>query len=132
MASVYILLILVPLIAAVLIVFARFSLLFLKKIDEEEEEGKLLRERQKEIVENMVEGLVVHSADGRILSVNGAAEQFLNTKYLDVKGKNVGEIDNPSQLLKAIFSPMEDKKSLFFLLKTSLNKNYFIRLFKFL
>ena len=65
-------------------------------------------------MENMVEGPVVHSADGRILSVNGAAEQFLNTKYLDVKGKNVGEIDNPSQLLKAIFSPMEDKKSLFF------------------
>ena len=84
---------------------ARFSLLFLKKIDEEEEEGKLLRERQREIVENMVEGLVVHSADGRILSVNGAAEQFLNTRYFDIKGKNIGEIDSPSQLLKAIFSP---------------------------
>ena len=34
MANVYILLIFIPLIAAVLIVFARFSLLFLKKIDE--------------------------------------------------------------------------------------------------
>jgi len=50
MASVYIFLVLVPLIAVVLIVFARFSLLFLKKIDEGEEEGNLLRERQKEIV----------------------------------------------------------------------------------
>ena len=55
MANIYILLVFVPLIVAVLIVFARFSLLFLKKIDEGEEEGKLLRERQKEIVENMVE-----------------------------------------------------------------------------
>lgn len=106
----YILFIFVPLIAAVLIVFTRFSLLFLKKIDEGEEEGKLLRERQKEIVENMVEGLVVHGADGRILSVNGAAEKFLNARYPDIKGKKIGEIENPSQLLRAIFAPMEDRK----------------------
>ena len=124
----YVLFIFVPLIAIVLIVFARFSLLFLKKIDEEEEEGKLLRERQREIVENMVEGLVVHSADGRILSVNGAAEQFLNTKYLDVKGKNVGEIDNPSQLLKAIFSPMEDKKEFVFSFKDELEQELFYQI----
>src|SRR3972149_12230285 len=104
MANVYILLVFVPLIAAVLIVFARFSLLFLKKIDEGEEEGKLLRERQKEIVENIMEGLVVHSADGRILSVNKAAEQFLSSQYADIKGKKIGEIDNPSRLLKAIFT----------------------------
>ena len=124
----YVLFIFVPLIAIVLIVFARFSLLFLKKIDEEEEEGKLLRERQKEIVENMVEGLVVHSADGRILSVNGAAEKFLNTRYFDIKGKNIGEIDSPSQLLKAIFSPMEDKKELDFSFKDELEQELFYQI----
>src|SRR3989338_7159768 len=110
MANIYILLIFVPLIAAVLIVFARFSLLFLKKIDEGEEEGKLLRERQKEIVENMVEGLVAHSADGRILMVNEAAEKFLNARFAEIKGKKNNEIDDPSPLLKAIFTPMEDRK----------------------
>ncbi len=114
MANVYILIVLVSLIAAVLIVFARFSLLFLKKIDEGEEEGKLLRERQKEIVENIMEGLVVHSADGRILSVNKAAEQFFNVQYEGIKGKKVSEIDNPSQLLKAIFTHMEDKREFSF------------------
>ena len=75
MANIYILLIFVPLIAAVLIVFARFSLLFLKKIDEGEEEGKLLRERQKEIVENMVEGLVAHSAHGKIFFFKQKAQK---------------------------------------------------------
>lgn len=113
----YVIFIFVPLIAIVLIVFARFSLFFLKKIDEEEEEGKLLRKRQKEIVENMVEGLVVHSADGRILSVNGAAEQFLNVRFSDIKGRKIGEISNPSQLLRAIFMPMEDGKELAFSFK---------------
>lgn len=124
----YILFIFVPLIAIVLIVFARFSLLFLKKIDEEEEEGKLLRERQKEIVENMVEGLVVHSADGRILSVNGTAEQFLNTKYLDVKGKKVSEISSPSQLLMAIFTPAEDRKEFVFSFKDDLGQDLFYQI----
>ena len=128
MASVYILLILVPLIAAVLIVFARFSLLFLKKIDEGEEEGKLLRERQKEIVENMVEGLVVHGADGRILSVNGAAEQFLSVQYPDVKGKKIGEIENPSQLLRAVFTPAEDRKEFTFSFKDDLEQELFYQI----
>ena len=128
MANVYILLVFVPLIAAVLIVFARFSLLFLKKIDEGEEEGKLLRERQKEIVENIMEGLVVHSADGRILSVNKAAEQFLSAQYADIKGKKVGEIDNPSQLLKAIFTRMEDKREFSFSFKDNLEQELFYQI----
>ena len=128
MASVYILLILVPLIAAVLIVFARFSLLFLKKIDEGEEEGKLLRERQKEIVENMVEGLVVHGADGRILSVNGAAEKFFNVQYPDIKGKKIGEIENPPQLLRAIFTPMEDRKEFVFSFKDDVGQELFYQI----
>ena len=130
MASVYILLILVPLIAAVLIVFARFSLLFLKKIDEGEEEGKLLRERQREIVENMVEGLVVHGADGRILSVNGAAEKFLNTQFLDIKSKKIGEIDNPSQLLKAVFMSLEDRKEFDFSFKDEHGQDLFYQIIR--
>ena len=128
MANIYILLVFVPLIAAVLIVFARFSLLFLKKIDEGEEEGKLLRERQKEIVENMVEGLVAHGADGRILMVNEAAEKFLNARFADVKGKKIGEIDNPSQLLRAVFTPMEDRKELSFSFKDDLEQELFYQI----
>jgi len=128
MANIYILLVFVPLIAAVLIVFARFSLLFLKKIDEGEEEGKLLRERQKEIVENMVEGLVAHTADGRILMVNEAAEKFLNARFVDVKGKKIGEIDNPSQLLRAVFTPMEDRKELSFSFKDDLEQELFYQI----
>ena len=128
MANIYILLVFVPLIVAVLIVFARFSLLFLKKIDEGEEEGKLLRERQKEIVENMVEGLVAHGADGRILMVNEAAEKFLNARFADVKGKKIGEIDNPSQLLRAVFTPMEDRKELSFSFKDDLEQELFYQI----
>jgi len=128
MANIYILLVFVPLIVAVLIVFARFSLLFLKKIDEGEEEGKLLRERQKEIVENMVEGLVAHTADGRILMVNEAAEKFLNTRFADIKGKKIGEIDNPSQLLRAVFTHMEDRKELAFSFKDGLGQELFYQI----
>ena len=128
MANVYILLIFIPLIAAVLIVFARFSLLFLKKIDEGEEEGKLLRERQKEIVENMVEGLVAHTADGRILMVNEAAEKFLNVRFADIKDKNIAEINNPSQLLIAVFMPMEDRKELAFSFKDSFEQELFYQI----
>ena len=128
MASVYIFLILAPLIAVVLIVFARFSLLFLKKIDEGEKEGKLLRERQKEIVESMVEGLVAHTVDGRILMVNEAAEKFLNTRFADIKGKKIGEIDNPSQLLRAVFTLMEDRKELAFSFKDGLGQELFYQI----
>ena len=128
MASVYIFLILAPLIAVVLIVFARFFLLFLKKIDEGEKEGKLLRERQKEIVESMVEGLVAHTVDGRILVVNEAAENFLNVQFVDVKGKKISEIDNPSQLLRAVFTPMEDRKDLAFSFKDGLGQELFYQI----
>ena len=128
MASVYIFFILVPLIAVVLIVFARFPLLFLKKIDEGEEEGNLLRERQKEIVESMVEGLVAHTVDGRILMVNEAAEKFLNVQFVDVKGKKISEIDNPSQLLRAVFTPMEDRKELAFSFKDGLGQELFYQI----
>jgi len=106
----YVLFVFVPLIGIILFVFAKFSLLFLKRIDEEEDEGELLKERQKEIVENMLEGLVVHDSDGKILSINGMAEKFLNTKSSYIKGKKISEVDSPSELLRAIFTPMEDKE----------------------
>lgn len=122
----YVLFVFVPLIAIVLFVFAKFSLLFLKRIEEEEEEeGDLLRERQKEIVENMLEGLVVHDSSGKIISVNVVAERFLNTKSSYIKGKKINEIDSPSGLLKAIFAPMEDKEEVELSFKGDVGQNLF-------
>ena len=100
----------------------------MKKIDEGEKEGKLLRERQKEIVESMVEGLVAHTVDGRILVVNEAAEKFLNVQFVDVKGKKISEIDNPSQLLRAVFTLMEDRKELAFSFKDGLGQELFYQI----
>lgn len=107
-AFAYIFFIFVPLIAVVLLIFARFSFLFLKRIDEQEEEENLLRERQKEIVENMVEGLVVHDGGGKILNVNKMAENFLGAQAEDLRGKKIGEVSNASQLLRALFMPLRD------------------------
>ena len=89
-----------------------------------------LRERQREIVENMVEGLVVHSADGRILSVNGAAEKFLNTQFLDIKSKKIGEIDNPSQLLKAVLCPWKTGKEFDFSFKDEHGQDLFYQIIR--
>ena len=97
-------------------------------MSKQEENDSLLRERQKEIVENIMEGLVVHSADGRILSVNKAAEQFLSIQYADIKGKKIGEIDNPSLLLKAVFTPMEDKREFSFSFKDNLEQELFYQI----
>lgn len=121
----YVLFVFILLIGAVLFVFAKFSFLFLKTIDEEEEEGRLLRERQKEIVENMLEGLVVYDINGKILSLNRVAERFLNTKDSYIKGKKISEIDSPSGLLKAIFEPMEDKEDLEFSFKGDVGQDLF-------
>src|SRR3989338_1833645 len=97
-------------------------------MSKQEEDDSLLRERHKEIVENIMEGLVVHSADGRILSVNKAAEQFLSIQYADIKGKKIGEIDNPSRLLKAVFTPMEDKREFSFSFKDNLEQELFYQI----
>ncbi len=121
----YVLFVFILLIAGILFVFAKFSLLFLKRIDEEEEEGELLRERQKEIVENMLEGLVVYDVNGKIISVNGIAEQFLNTKNGYIKGKKLSEIDSPSELLKAIFQPIEDREEVEFNFKGDVGQDLF-------
>lgn len=129
-AFAYILFIFVPLIAVVLVVFTRFSLIFLKRIDEKEEEEKLLQERQREIVENMVEGLVVHNTDGRILSVNGVAEKFLNIRYADLKGKTIDDINKPSQLLRAIFISLEDRKEFDFSFKDEHGQDLFYQIIR--
>src|SRR3989338_11327556 len=97
-------------------------------MSKQEEDDSLLRERQKEIVENMVEGLVAHGADGRILMVNEAAEKFLNVRFAEIKGKNIAEINNPSQLLIAVFMPMEDRKELTFSFKDSFEQELFYQI----
>ena len=124
----YVLFIFVLLIAVVLFVFARFSFLFLRRIDEKEEEGKLLQERQKEMVENMVEGLVVHDADGKILSANGTAETFLGTPIADLKGKKSNEVNNASQLLRALFMPMKDREEFEVSFKNERGQDFFYQI----
>ncbi|RJQ30192.1 PAS domain-containing sensor histidine kinase [Candidatus Parcubacteria bacterium] len=124
----YILFIFVPLIAIVAIVFVKFSLLFIERIDEKEEEGKVLQERQREIVENMVEGLIVHNSSGRILTVNGMAEQFLGLSAPDLKNKTVAEVNNPQPLLRAIFMPMKDKEETEFSYKDKDGQDLFYQL----
>lgn len=107
-AFTYIVFLFVPLGIAVAVVFTRFSLLFIKNIEEEKEESLLLRERQKEIVENMVEGLVVHDSKGKILSMNVAAENFLGVKKSDIKNKTQDEVKNISELFRTLFKDMKE------------------------
>lgn len=107
-AFAYILFLFVPLGIAVVVIFTKFSLLFIKNIEEEKEESLLLRERQKEIVENMVEGLVVHDSKGKILSMNVAAENFLGVKRSDIKNKSLDEVKNMSELFKVLSKDLKD------------------------
>lgn len=107
-AFAYILFLFVPLGIAVVVIFTKFSLLFIKNIEEEKEESLLLRERQKEIVENMVEGLVVHDSKGKILSMNVAAENFLGVKKSYIKNKSLDEVKNMSELFRVLFKDMKD------------------------
>src|SRR3989338_7824883 len=97
-------------------------------MSKQEEDDSFLRERQKEIVENIMEGLVAHGADGRILMVNEAAEKFLNARFAEIKGKKIDEIDNPSQLLRAVFAPMEDRKEMAFSFKDGLGQELFYQI----
>jgi PAS domain S-box-containing protein len=108
----YVMFLIIPLIVAIVVVFARFSVLFTSRISEQEEEKTLLRERQKEIVENMVEGLVVHNKAGKILSVNSAAEKFLGVSSSDLLYKTSSEVSKRSSLLDALFKELssEDEK----------------------
>lgn len=104
----YVLFLFIPLAAAIVIIFTRFSLLFIKNIEEEKEEGLLLQERQKEIVENMVEGLLVHNLNGKILTMNAVAERFLGTKLSGLKGKTADELKNSSDWFKVLFQDLKE------------------------
>jgi len=104
----YILFLFIPLAAAIIIIFTRFSLLFIKNIEEEKEEGLLLQERQKEIVENMAEGLVVHNLKEKILTVNAVAERFLGIKMSEIKRKSVEELKNFSNWFKILFQDLKE------------------------
>lgn len=104
----YILFLFIPLAVAIVIIFTRFSLLFIKNIEEEKEESLLLQERQKEIVENMIEGLVVHNLNGKILTLNAVAEVFLGIKMSDVKRKTADELKNNSHWFKVLFRDFKE------------------------
>lgn len=104
----YILFLFIPLAVAIVIIFTKFSLLFIKDIEVGKEESQLLQERQKEIVENMVEGLIVHNPKGKILTVNTAAENFLGVKRIDLVGKTPDKVINSSNLLKVLFNDFKE------------------------
>ena len=104
----YVLFLFIPLAAAIIIIFTRFSLLFIKNIEEEKEEGLLLQERQKEIVENMVEGLVVHNLNGKILTMNAVAERSLGIKMSDIRGKTSDELKSYSNWFKILFQDLKE------------------------
>ncbi|HBB56952.1 TPA: hypothetical protein DEW47_02710 [Patescibacteria group bacterium] len=109
----YILFIIIPLIAVVIIVFTKFSVLFLNRISEKEEEGLVLERRQKEIVENMIEGLVVHDKDGRVLSVNSAAENFIGVTEKDLKGDGAFKIAAKNSFLANVLKKeMKEKEEM--------------------
>lgn len=109
----YIIFIIIPLIAVIIFVFTRFSVLFLNRISEKEEEGLLLKRRQKDIVENMIEGLVVHDRNGKVLAVNSAAERFLDIKEKDLRGPGAAKIIAGNQFLANILKKdMQEKEEL--------------------
>lgn len=104
----YILFLFIPLATAIIIIFTRFSLLFIKNIEEEKEETLLLQERQKEIVENMLEGLIVHNVDGKILTMNAVAERLMGIKMSEIKGKTSDKLKNFSHWFKILFQDLKN------------------------
>lgn len=104
----YVIFLFIPLAVAVAVIFTKFSLLFIKNIEEGKEESLLFQERQKEIVENMVEGLVVHDSKGKILTVNMAAENFLGMKGVELVDKTAEKITNQSNLFKVLFNNFKE------------------------
>jgi two-component system phosphate regulon sensor histidine kinase PhoR len=127
-AIAYVTFLIIPLIIAVVVVFTRFSFLFTSRISEQEEEKKLLRERQKEIVENMIEGLVVYNRSGKILSVNGAAEKLLNVSGSEILYKTKAEIKKKSPLLDALFKDLSSEDEREHSLKDKHGKEYVFKI----
>ena len=104
----YVLFLFIPLAVAIVIIFTKFSLLFIKNIEEEKEESLLLQERQKEIVENMVEGLAVHNLKGKILTLNAVAERIFGMKTADIIRKTSDELKNYSDRFKVLFQDLKE------------------------
>lgn len=104
----YVLFLFIPLAAAIVIIFTKFSLLFIRNIEEEKGESLLLQERQKEIVENMVEGLVVHNLNGKVLTLNAVAERFLGMKISDIRRKTADELKNSSHWFGVLFQDLKE------------------------
>lgn len=126
----YILFLFIPLVAAVVIIFTRFSLLFIKDIEEEKEENLLLQERQKDIVENMTEGLVVHDPKDKILMINAAAEQFLGIKRLELKEKSVDDVKNYSPLSKALFKDLKEGETFEYFFNDRSGQDFYYQIIK--
>lgn len=104
----YVIFLFIPLVVAITIILTRFSLLFIKNIEEEKEENFLLHERQKEIIENMMEGLVVHDTAGNILTMNVVAERFLGMKMSEIKAKTADNLINSSDRFKILFQDLKE------------------------
>ncbi len=124
----YVSFLIIPLVVAIIIVFIKFSFLFTSRISEQEDEKKLLRERQKEIVENMVEGLVVHDKSGKILAVNGMAEKFLGVSSSEILYKTSAELLKKSSLFKAIFEKPYFENEAEHLFKDKYGKEYVFKI----
>lgn len=104
----YVAFLFIPLGLIVVVVFMKFSLLFIKNVEEEKTESRLLQQRQKEIVENMIEGLVVHNTNGKILVLNTAAEKFLGVKMSELKRKSVSDLKETSELFEILFKDLRE------------------------
>ncbi|HJO89572.1 MAG: ATP-binding protein [Candidatus Pacebacteria bacterium] len=124
----YISFLVIPLVVAIIIIFTKFSFLFTSRISEQEDEKKLLRERQREIVENMVEGLVVHDKLGKILTVNSTAEKFLKVPSSEILYRNFTEISKKSSLLKAIFEEFDSNDEMEHSFKDKYGKEYVFKI----
>jgi len=87
-----------------------------------------LRERQKEIVENMVEGLVVHNKSGKILSVNSIAEKFLGIPASEILYKTNLELSKKSLLLDALFKKFESGSEKEYSYKDKYGRDYVFKI----
>lgn len=120
----YVTILIAPLLVAVIIVFIRFSFLFTSRISEQEDEKTLLRERQKDIVENMIEGLIVHNKTGKILTVNHTAEKFIGIPSIEMLYKTRSQIQSKSSLLDALFSDFSSENQKEHLFKDEYGEDY--------
>jgi PAS domain S-box-containing protein len=124
----YVTFLIAPLVIAIIIVFTRFSFLFTSRISEQEDEKNLLRDRQKEIVENMIEGLVVHDKSGKILAVNSSAEKFLEVPRSELIYKTRKEVTKKTPLLDALFNNLDSENEKEHSFKDKYGKEYVFKI----